>query len=425
MGNTKCIYCGKEDNLTKSDIIPSGLTNKKILNGNVCSFHNQKINIDAESYVINELNFLRNILGINTRIGNPIVFDAVIEIDDKSFPAKISTKEQFYKKNIISAKFNGIKHILGPMEKLKKMKFKKGTITEIDNNQIFMNATILKTDLFKSEQMLRMVAKIAFEWYCKENNINDMITSFKQTIDYIVNGIKPNFNVVEIVTDLNLYIQLKESLFLGSHSFSITYQRDGEVYVLYSFFGLVIYKVIITKMHPVFLLKDTRTNFYSLSLDGNVQIINTPTLITPYIHSKDASLALKLINALLSENLQILLTTQLITIKSLEVHVINIEKTISKFDPNSSCDDIYFELVGIKEDREITVLFILEQLGKHSDFYNEQRNFNENLKKILNTDEFIKIDSNQLYKQLDESHQKGELIQLVKKGISVYRKAMN
>lgn len=51
----KCIYCGTEDNLSESDIIPDALTNARILNGNVCKTeHNNKFSDMFEYKVISE-----------------------------------------------------------------------------------------------------------------------------------------------------------------------------------------------------------------------------------------------------------------------------------------------------------------------------------------------------------------------------------
>lgn len=44
----------------------------------------------------------------------------------------------------------------------------------------------LNFGIFTSEKMLRMVAKIAYEWYCKENHINDCYNCFDNIIDYIM-----------------------------------------------------------------------------------------------------------------------------------------------------------------------------------------------------------------------------------------------
>ena len=54
----KCIYCGKSEDLSISDIIPDALTNARVQNKNVCrTEHNNKFSDMFESEVIKALSF--------------------------------------------------------------------------------------------------------------------------------------------------------------------------------------------------------------------------------------------------------------------------------------------------------------------------------------------------------------------------------
>lgn len=421
MSTIKCIYCGSEDNLTVSDIIPYGLTNKKVTNGNVCSYHNQKINNDAESYVINELNYLRYHLGIVSRKQKKIIeYNATIEIGDKKFNERLSSKEDFFKKKIISTEVGSKKFVAGPIKFLKRFK-NKYDIQEITLNNIFVNMTILNTGLLKSEQMFRMVAKISYEWYCKINNINLNYKVYQNIIDYITNGIKPNYNIVEIVVNESLYKQLNGAIFLGNHALSTTYKSDGEVYVLYSFFGLIIYKVKLCSNYPIRLLNDRRTDFYCITLDGTEMTLQTPKLlVTPDIMSKDANTALKLLDKHIADNIKLLVTTHIITIRNLKRPVEKIEKILSEIKPDYTNDEITFELIEIREEMELSALFILGQLGKHFEDYDFNKSFNGNLKKILSTDEFFHLNQELLLNQLVESCRNGQLVKDIQKGLHLF-----
>ena len=56
----KCIYCGKVDDLSESDIIPDALTNARIFNKNVCRIeHNNLFSDMFESKVIEAYVFFR------------------------------------------------------------------------------------------------------------------------------------------------------------------------------------------------------------------------------------------------------------------------------------------------------------------------------------------------------------------------------
>lgn len=66
----RCIYCGKAEDLSESDIIPDALTNARILNKNVCRIeHNNKFSDMFESEVINALSFITNELDIKSSKG--------------------------------------------------------------------------------------------------------------------------------------------------------------------------------------------------------------------------------------------------------------------------------------------------------------------------------------------------------------------
>lgn len=64
----KCIYCGKEDDLSESDIIPDALTNSGIYNQNVyrTEYNNNKFSDMFESKVIDALSFITNKLNIKS-----------------------------------------------------------------------------------------------------------------------------------------------------------------------------------------------------------------------------------------------------------------------------------------------------------------------------------------------------------------------
>ena len=66
----KCIYCGKNHDLSESDIIPDALTNARIFNNNVCRIeHNNRFSDMFESKVIEALAFITNELDIKSSKG--------------------------------------------------------------------------------------------------------------------------------------------------------------------------------------------------------------------------------------------------------------------------------------------------------------------------------------------------------------------
>ena len=81
---------------------------------------------------------------------------------------------------------------------------------ELHHSQMIKSYIPLNYDVFFSEAMHRQVAKIAYEWYCLKNKVEDKYDDFSEIIEYILEG--NNNQVVKMVTDkllLDFDIQLQ------------------------------------------------------------------------------------------------------------------------------------------------------------------------------------------------------------------------
>lgn len=68
MGEQRCIYCGTDQDLSESDIIPDALTASRIINKCVCRVeHNNGMTEKFESEVAEKLAFLLNHLDIKSK----------------------------------------------------------------------------------------------------------------------------------------------------------------------------------------------------------------------------------------------------------------------------------------------------------------------------------------------------------------------
>lgn len=84
----------------------------------------------------------------------------------------------------------------------------KADIEQIDmNSQMIKSYIPLNYDVFFSEAMHRQVAKIAYEWYCLKNKVEDKYDDFSEIIEYILEG--NNNQVVKMVTDKLLLDKFK------------------------------------------------------------------------------------------------------------------------------------------------------------------------------------------------------------------------
>lgn len=246
----KCIYCDATEDLSESDIVPDALTNARILNRNVCKIaHNNKFSDMFESKVIEALSFITNVLDVKTSKSSKYSqYDVYTTIDGKEYKARIRSERDIFSGQILTSVDKTQK--LGAYDKIKGIA--KGVeIDTIDvNNRMFDTRVIIHTPIFFDEAYYRTLSKIAFEWYCKENNVIGYHSEFDNIIKYITegNGTCP----VTIIQDECIY-QLRSNIQnLGSHLLFGFESKDGKLNVVISLFGLLMYRIAITDAPPTF-----------------------------------------------------------------------------------------------------------------------------------------------------------------------------
>jgi len=270
MENIKCIYCNKNESdgirLSESDIIPGSLTNKKIINRNVCEIdHNNKFGETFESDVINKLAFIRNQLGLKSKNGMLPTYSAAYNIEGEKY--SFQRKNEYVSKlghEILASKKENSKTLLGPIEKINKIKkHEDAEVEEVNlNGKNILIETELDREVFFSLSMKRMAAKIGYEWHCKSHNLNEVKQEYKDIIKFICTG-ESNYDMVNIVKYPDLYELLDKKCSLGSHSL-IEYNYKGNAYVLLYFFGLLIYKIKVSNG----VLYDPNPIYEEFKLDG-------------------------------------------------------------------------------------------------------------------------------------------------------------
>lgn len=242
MGN-QCIYCGVSEDLSKSDVIPDALTNAKIINPNVCRVkHNNEFSDLFEDDVIKKLAVVTNNLNIkSSKSKNYALYSAQIKIEGKEYNTKIASETELFRNKKMRS-IDG-KHLIGPIEDINKIKdASEKSITQIDINQLEIEETVnLNLSVYFSESMYRMVAKIAFEWYCLHNNIDSKIDTFHPIIQFITQGIGED--IVTIVSNEEFYKEVENTTEFGSHTLLSYVAKDNSVNILVSFFGIAIYNI--------------------------------------------------------------------------------------------------------------------------------------------------------------------------------------
>ena len=240
----KCIYCGATTDLSESDIIPDALTNARIFNKNVCRIaHNNRFSDLFESKVISELSFITNELDIKSSKGKRYAsYDATVTINGDAYDVSWDSDATLFGKRIL--KSSDKTHILGSYEKIVNIAKDEKLVEQIDVNQIELEKTVkINTAIFFDTAMFRMVAKIAYEWYCAKNQVADFYPEFSSIVSYITEG--SGTCPVSIIQSEEAYKTLSNELNLGSHALFAFEAIDRKINVIVSLFGILIYRVIV------------------------------------------------------------------------------------------------------------------------------------------------------------------------------------
>lgn len=380
----KCIYCGSEEMLTKSDIIPDAITTAKCINKNVCKQCNNQTNRLHEQKFAMDFSFIRNKLGYTSRRnGDPVPFKMNIWVNEKpSLRKKPSFTKNFYSLQ----KFIQDELIIAPDGTVAGFKNAPPKYKSLTNPEIYYLYQINYKTLFFSKSTIKTIAKIGYEWHCKINNINTRMSRYSGIRNFILNETKNKY--VEIIDDQVFENHTKHffGYIEGAHAL-FEYTDNNNRYIIFSLFGIVWYRVLICKeyskdvepkeMHQFLLdkeIKVQKSNAIGIDVFGSQHMIqnfffNPKTLKIHELrvsHTKPWEVKL---NDLLSK--------LVITYRE----VARLIKTIDDDGILLKCNSKYFiNLLNYQENRRImaiAILYCLEGLE-----YNKDISFNENMKKI-------------------------------------------
>lgn len=244
----KCIYCGTEHNLSESDIIPDALTNARILNKNVCKTeHNNRFSDLFEYKIISQLAFITNLLDIKSSKSQSYQkYKVTYNIDGLKYLVKTSSETQLFRGRKLKDK-DGM-YLMGLPGDLNKIGKDTNTMEIVDINNLEIEEEIqIDMGVFYSQEMFRMVSKIAYEWYCLKNDIRDKYNDFTNIINFITEGIGEPVNVIESSEIAKCF---RRNVMFASHCIVGYLSQDSNVYVLLSLFGIAVYKVKVCKFNP-------------------------------------------------------------------------------------------------------------------------------------------------------------------------------
>ena len=382
----KCIYCNSEAELTSSDIITYAITGAKLTKSFVCKTHNAFTNDNYEKKFVSDLDFFRNHLGLTTREGKAIQYKADVSVDGTEMHnVKISNRESLYAPKGVVAGIdnNGNKVLMAPMEKIEKIS--KGKATPVDISNVIIHKTI-EADSFIGFYAVHSMAKMAYEWYCYINNIEEYKEEYREIVDYILGNTEEDF--VDIIIDGNYYCAIDQLSEIGTNAFFQYDDIDGYRYVVIDFWKTISYRIRICKspnenlsnVQSLFFRlylyhidgSKTQTAFGAYSLEANKQP-KFKTIRPQYVTADIRRVFVNRIGKIMS--------TMILSIHILKREVDELSAKLKKYDLGKI--DVAM-LLGFEDNDIVTTIDIISQLYLNKGKYDEQRTFNQNLPVILN-----------------------------------------
>lgn len=417
----KCIYCNSED-LTKSDIISYALTGAKLTRNFVCHEHNNFTNVNFEKEAIANLAFFRNALGLTERSGKLVKYTADVIVDGMTLhDAVLSGRASIYddKKRLFPVEIDGRKGLVGNIEKLKTIKgATEDKIHPVDMSGAYESFSFNMHELLASDAMLRTVAKISYEWYCYVNDINEFNNEYKEIVDCILLK-QPVLNFVEICVGNTTYDALSQMCTEGSHGLCSYDDSDGYRYVIFDFWGTVIYKTRICPLDKPNAKQEHLYNFYVYNIDGEKSETVFGVLGNAHIVSLPADKAVSQYGDYFREALSKLATTTILSLSKVKRLEDEVKKAFAKYKETND----FLCLTDYESPKRYTVLKLIVDLYNYKENYSFKISFNENLKNLYSiSDKLVtsEEEKKQFLQYLYGLHNNGDLNILIEEALDFF-----
>lgn len=422
----KCIYCNSDD-LSVSDIIPYALTGAKLTRKFVCHEHNSFTNDSFEKTAIAHWDFFRSSLGLKERSGSEIKFNAEFQADGVTVPSmSVSGRASIYedKKRLFPGEQDGHKVLIGNIDKLKQKKgVNEDDVKPLDMRNAVISVKMDLVELFASEEMLRTIAKIAYEWHCYIHGIDSFhCDKYQEIVDCILMK-KPVEDFVEIGIDRFADQSLAMLCYPGSHGVYEYDDIDGFRYVVFFFWGIMLYKIRICSTDGV--TNQSKANTYDLyiyGIDGEKDHSVFGVLGEPHLASMSAVDAVRTYYKLYSSKLNQLARTTVLSLAKVKEMVCELQVAFSAYkkEPHD-----FARFVDYESENRFLTLHLLFFLNEHQNEYDFEKSFNENIKKLYNIQEQITVSEEQkkaFLLRLKKMHDEGRLFNSVESGLDFFDK---
>ena len=258
---TACIYCKAENANSLSHIIPESLGSNTTLRPGVCDDCNSVINRDVEESIVKALSPIRSFLQLEGKRGElPLVrievrygtgrqyveAKSLSELLSRVFVFRDFTDPMGVSRNIAFVSFN--REAVEPHRNRYEERHADANFSEIPQESLAGLEFWAHFDfsVFADPRCLRMIAKIAFEWWCMRRSPEAVSSDEYDDIrNYIRYGVDPWYPIVSVIDDalVNGYFS---SVPFGAHLlYQYIYLQRASLTMIVAPYSLVYYKVVI------------------------------------------------------------------------------------------------------------------------------------------------------------------------------------
>jgi hypothetical protein len=262
-----CIYCDDPDKDSESHIVPEGLGKGPILKPGVCSRCNHRINIEVEEPIIKGLAPIRHFLQLRGKRGELAALEVEATYGDKTRRVPAKTPVELRSKVLVfegtddaEGENKGITVIASDESKVEAVKevyeskHPRVTLKAIPQERIEQELgyrTYFDFAVFAEPKCLRMAAKIALEWWCRNRSPEALKhPDYSDIVRYVLEGIEPRYPVASIISSRRVLDQFWPIPFGPHVLFISTDENSDDLVVLVGLFGLVYYKVVVSRSYP-------------------------------------------------------------------------------------------------------------------------------------------------------------------------------
>lgn len=419
----KCIYCNNESDLSVSDIIPAALTGAKLRKRFVCRYHNGFTNDHYEKKMIAKLDIYRNQIGLTERDGGPVRYKARVEVDGYVVEEKtvsdiasiVNPKHPFRTKDE-----SGHTVLIGETEQLLKIKgATEDKIQTINMGKVEVSRVDDLRELLISNDVLHAIAKIGYEWHCNYHGIESYDQEkYKDIVAYILTP-DSNRPYVELVVSKFTYLLLDSHARTGSNMAFEYDDKDGFTYVIFSLFGVLMYKVRVCYHGKAELSAVNRNHAYYYHADGSSEEIEFATVGPNTIASEEPTIGLSRLCMDIKKRFSELGERDL----SRAYIENNIEK-IKQLLPDYKRGKVTLaQLLDFEAQDRVIPVYIIELLHAHQSEYDVNDTFRNNMVRILQTDDryvFTKEMETKVVSRYMDLDQKGEFAAMLDDAITFF-----